>query len=66
MQNLNNLIDPLLGWNLTGTGGVNDAGQIVGSGYNPQGQFHAFLLTPVVPEPSAISLLCAAIIGVLV
>jgi len=55
MQNLNNLIDPSLGWDLTGTGGINDAGEIVGSGYNPQGQFHAFLLTPV-PEPSTLQL----------
>ena len=55
MQNLNNLIDPSLGWDLTGAGGINDAGDIVGSGFNPQGQFHAFLLTPV-PEPSTLQL----------
>ena len=65
MQNLNNLIDPSsgAGWNLTGCGGINDAGQIVASGYNPQGEFHAFLLTPV-PEPSSLCLLCSAIFGV--
>ena len=63
MQNLNHLIYPSSGWNLTGCGGINDAGQIVGSGYNPQGQFHAFLLTPIVPEPSSLCLLIVAAAG---
>ncbi len=64
MQNLNDLINPSSGWDLTGCGGINDAGQIVGSGFSPQGEFHAFLLTPVVPEPSTLWLFCAAILGV--
>jgi len=64
MRNLNNLIDQSAGWNITGTGGINDAGQIVGSGYGPNG-FHAVLLTPVVPEPSSLLLLCVAGIGLM-
>ncbi len=67
IQNLNDLIDPSSGWNLDGgASAINDAGQIVGCGINPQGEFHAFLLTPVVPEPSSLSLLCGAIAGLIV
>jgi hypothetical protein len=51
MIDLNSLIDPLSGWELTGGYAINDAGQITGSG-RIGGQSHAFLLTPV-PEPSA-------------
>ena len=56
MQNLNDLIDPSSGWDLGSADAVNDSGDIVGCGYNPQGQFHAFLLTPV-PEPTTLQLL---------
>jgi probable HAF family extracellular repeat protein len=38
------------GWSETEARGINSSGQIIGRGYNPQGLFHAFLLTPV---PSA-------------
>ena len=66
MQNLNDLIDPSSGWNLDGGAiAINDAGQIVGAGINPQGEFHAFLLTPVVPEPCSFSLLCGAIVSLI-
>ncbi len=64
MQNLNDLIDPSSGWTLMATG-INDAGQIVGAGFNPQGEYHAFLLTPIVPEPSTLSLLSGAVLGFL-
>jgi probable HAF family extracellular repeat protein len=47
---LNSVIDPLLGWRLEGAADINDNGWIVGDGFNPQGQDHAFLLVPV-PEP---------------
>ena len=47
MVDLNSLIDPSLGWNLSGASGINDAGQIVGYGVNPSGQTDAYLLTPV-------------------
>lgn len=34
-------------WNLKVATAINDAGQIVGVGINPQGKTHAFLLTPI-------------------
>ena len=56
MMTLNSLIDPAWGWDLWTADGINDLGQIVGSGtFN--GQTHAFLLTPdnaAVPEPASI------------
>ncbi len=57
-RDLNDLIDPALGWNLERANGINDSGEIVGTG-QVNGQTHAFLLTPnaVVPEPSTIFLL---------
>jgi probable HAF family extracellular repeat protein len=54
MQDLNGLVlTP--GWTLQEARGINDKGQIVGFGINPQGQTHAFLLTPesdAVPPPA--------------
>ena len=38
------------GWSLIEAAAINDSGQIVGYGFNPLGQEHAFILTPV-PEP---------------
>jgi probable HAF family extracellular repeat protein len=38
------------GWSLAEATAINDLGQIVGYGTNSQGEFHAFMLTPV-PEP---------------
>jgi probable HAF family extracellular repeat protein len=35
------------GWSNTSARGISDNGQIVGQGTNPQGELHAFLLTPV-------------------
>jgi probable HAF family extracellular repeat protein len=55
MVDLNSLIDPSLGWQLTIARSINDAGQITGSG-RIGGQEHAFLLTPI-PEPSFLALL---------
>jgi probable HAF family extracellular repeat protein len=54
MVDLNTLIDPLSGWVLTEGQGINDSGQITGSG-TIDDQTHAFLLTPV-PEPSSLVL----------
>jgi probable HAF family extracellular repeat protein len=34
-------------WTLAAAYGINDRGQIVGTGINPEGEQHAFLLTPV-------------------
>ncbi|MGD0283903.1 MAG: PEP-CTERM sorting domain-containing protein [Dissulfurispiraceae bacterium] len=62
MIDLNTLIDPFSGWRLLQAYDINDAGQIVGFGYNGSGQRHAFLLTPV-PEPSTVILLAFALLG---
>jgi probable HAF family extracellular repeat protein len=51
---LNTLINPALGWNLIDAESINDNGWIVGYGINPDGDTHAFLLTP---EPATILLL---------
>jgi len=48
------------GWVLDGAYAINDLGQIVGSGYNPEGYQHAFLLTPV-PEPEAYLMMGAGV-----
>lgn len=45
MSDLNNLIDPGSGWTLTGAYGINDSGQIVGSGLINDQQ-HAFVMSP--------------------
>ena len=34
----------------------------MGAGFNPQGEYHTYLLTPVVPEPSTLSLVCGAVL----
>jgi probable HAF family extracellular repeat protein len=57
LQDLNNLISPSSDWTLISATAINDTGQIVGDGISPSGQTHAFLLTPVVPEPGSASLL---------
>src|SRR5205823_2807582 len=51
MQDLNNLIDPSSGWELTDAS-INDSGEIAASGFS-QGQTRATLLTPL-PEPSTL------------
>jgi probable HAF family extracellular repeat protein len=44
---LNTLIDPASGWTLLCAYDINASGWIVGDGFNPQGEHHAFLLIPV-------------------
>jgi probable HAF family extracellular repeat protein len=46
MRDLNSLIPANSGWTLTSAEAINGNGNIVGYGYNPDGQQHAFLLTP--------------------
>ena len=49
MQLLDDVIPPDSGWDLNFPLGINDAGQIVGEGIAPNGEPHAFLLTPISP-----------------
>ena len=64
MVDLNSLIDPSSGWVLTSGEGINDVGQITGYG-TIGGETHAFLLTPVVPEPSTLVLAALGILGLM-
>ena len=47
MRDLNDLIPASSGWELSEATGINDVGQIVGTGINSDGQSHAYLLTPI-------------------
>ena len=63
VYDLNSLVTPATraGWTLTNAYGINDAGQIVGEGIDPDGVSHALLLTPTtVPEPAALSAVTVA------
>ena len=51
MQNLNDLIDSSSGWYLETACAINNLGEIVGEGFNPQGNNDAFLLTPISEPP---------------
>jgi hypothetical protein len=54
-EDLNSFVDSSgAGWDLEYATGINDAGDIVGWGTNASGFYQeGFLLTPIVPEPSA-------------
>jgi hypothetical protein len=62
MKELNSLLPPSSGWNLTQAMGINNKGQMIGFG-DLGGTEHAFLMTPdagvpaPVPEPGAFALL---------
>ena len=63
---LNSLIEEDSEWILTMANDINNAGQIVGYGINPSGDYHAFLLTPIsIPEPLSLSLLGASLVFLL-
>jgi len=47
MHDLNDLVPANSGWKLTDAVGINKAGQIAGTGINPNGEVHAYLLTPI-------------------
>lgn len=59
MTNLDDLIDPALGWRVAFASGINDSGQIVGWGTHNGREKRGFLMTPI-PEPSTIALLASA------
>jgi probable HAF family extracellular repeat protein len=65
IQDLNNLVDPSLGWTILGAVAINDNGQIAAEAYQHGGYDHGILLTPTTaPEPSSLWLLFGAILGV--
>jgi probable HAF family extracellular repeat protein len=64
MRDLNDLIDSESRWTLQDARQMNDAGQIVGIGINPDGAQHGYLLT-LVPEPSSILLAVIGFLGIL-
>lgn len=51
IHDLNSLIPSDSGWVIRGATKINDRSQIVGYGCNPDGQTHAFLLTPKITVP---------------
>ena len=56
LEDINNLIDPNSQWIIEEANDINNKGQIIGYGINPNGETHAFLLNPV-PEPTTLSFL---------
>jgi probable HAF family extracellular repeat protein len=46
MTDVNDELPPDSGWTVQSATGINDVGQVVGFGKNPDGQTHGFLLTP--------------------
>jgi len=58
---LNTTIPSNAGWQLLCANGINDSGQIVGYGYNPNRNLRGFLLTPIVLK--TLSLKYSSVIG---
>jgi MYXO-CTERM domain-containing protein len=65
MVSLNSLLPPNSGWFIQDANDINDCGQIVGDGINPNGEQDAYLLTPV-PEPTGLAVAVVAGAGLLV
>jgi probable HAF family extracellular repeat protein len=62
LLDLNDIVVNGAGWTLLSANGINDSGQIVGTG-TLNGETRAFLLTPLatVPEPASLILLCPGV-----
>jgi probable HAF family extracellular repeat protein len=65
LTDLNSLIPADSGWILNSATAINNKGQIVGFGINPNGVQHAFLPTPTAaaPEPTSVALLSLGALG---
>lgn len=60
---LNALIDPASGWTIENAGGINEAGQIAATGCQAGVCYAVRLdLTPAIPEPAELFLLCAGLL----
>lgn len=63
---INALIDPASGWSIENAGGINEAGQIAATGCRAGLCYAVRLdLTPAIPEPAEIVLLCAGLLVLL-
>jgi probable HAF family extracellular repeat protein len=60
MTDLNSLLPAGSGWQLWAATGINNAGQIVGYGLDPQGYEHAFLMTPTTTTTASTSSVTAS------
>ena len=56
VTNLNSLIPAGSGLHLAYGSSINNAGQIVGTAFDAQGRYHAYLLTPVAPGTPVVSI----------
>ncbi len=62
LLNLNTLIDPSMGWDLTVASDINERGQIVGIG-RLNNQYRTFRLTPTaIPEPGTLALVAVGLV----
>lgn len=62
VYDLNTLIPTMSGWHLAQARDINNKGEIVGAGFNPDGALHAFLLAPV-PEPHQYLLMLVGVLS---
>lgn len=61
VTDLNTLVPSGSGLQLAYAAGINNAGQIVGTAYDAQGRYHAFLLTPVAPGTPVLNIADATV-----
>ena len=61
VHDLNALIASASGWHLAQARDINNNGEIVGVGFNPEGNLRGFMLTPV-PEPHQYALMLAGLV----
>ena len=61
IENLNDLVNPSLGWTIDSADAINDSGQIAGCANRQGGDYDAVLLDPIItPEPSSLCLAVGA------
>lgn len=64
LHDLASLVDGVpADWTISCAISINDLGQITGYGVNPSGKNEAYLLTPVVPEPSSLLALGSGVLA---